>query len=118
LPAWNDWGTLFLDGLKLLGAVIIYMLPALILDIGGYALLMALDLSMGFSAALLAQSSANAFPLVMIANIFGMVAGMAVKMLGIALAWSPSLSYHRHLEACLPRGNLRRPSTSGKGGRY
>ena len=41
MPAWNDWGTLFLDGLKLLGAVIIYLLPALILGIGGYALFMA-----------------------------------------------------------------------------
>jgi hypothetical protein len=86
MPAWNDWGTLFLDGLKLLGAVIIYLLPALILGIGGYALFMALDLSMGFSAATLAQSSASTFPVVMVASIFGMFAGMAVMMLGIALA--------------------------------
>jgi hypothetical protein len=86
MPAWNDWGALFLDGLKLWGAVILFMLPALILSIGGYAVFMILDLSMGFSAASLAQSSANTFPLAMIASIIGMVLGMAVMMLGIAVA--------------------------------
>ena len=85
IPAWNDWGTLFLDGLKLLGAVVIYLLPALLLTIGGYALFMVLDISMGISAATLAQSSPNAFPLAMIASIIGMIAGMAVMLLGIAL---------------------------------
>ena len=86
MPAWNDWGTLFLDGLKLFGAMIIYLLPALILSIGGYALFMLLDLSMGLSAATLSQGSANIFPVAMIASIVGMVIGMAVMMLGIALA--------------------------------
>jgi hypothetical protein len=85
MPAWNDWGTLFLDGLKLWGAVIIYLLPALILGIGGYALFMALDLTMGFSAATLAQNSANALPLAMIASILGMFVGLAIMMLGIFL---------------------------------
>ena len=42
MPAWNDWGTLFVDGIKLWGAVILFMLPALILTIGGYALFMVL----------------------------------------------------------------------------
>ena len=62
MPAWNDWGTLFLDGLKLLGAVIIYLLPALILVIGGYALFMFLDFSLAFSAATINQYSSNPFP--------------------------------------------------------
>ena len=85
MPAWNDWGSLFLEGIKLLGAVIIYMLPALILTIGGYAMFMLLDLSLGFSAASMAQSS-NPFPVAMIASIIGMVVGMAVMLLGIAVA--------------------------------
>ena len=86
MPAWNDWGTLFVDGLKLLGAELIYLLPSLILIIGGYALFMALDLTMGLSAATLAQNSANAFPLVIVASMFGMFIGMAVLLLWIALA--------------------------------
>ena len=84
MPAWNDWGTLFLDGLKLLGAVIIYLLPALILGVGGYALFMALDFAMASSASNLAHS--NQLPPLMLLSGLGMVAGMAIMMLGIALA--------------------------------
>jgi hypothetical protein len=86
MPAWNDWGALFLDGLKLFGAVIIYMLPALILTIGGYALFMLLDFSMVFSAASISQYSSNPFPPAMIASIAGMVVGMAIMMLGMVVA--------------------------------
>ena len=60
--------------------------PRSILVIGGYALFMLLDLTMGFSAATLAQNSGNPFPLAMIASIIGMFVGMAVMMLGITLA--------------------------------
>jgi hypothetical protein len=30
LPAWDDWGKLLVDGLKLMGVVLIYMLPAIV----------------------------------------------------------------------------------------
>jgi hypothetical protein len=85
MPAWNDWGTLFLDGIKLFGAVIIYLLPALIMVIGGYVLFMVLDFSMVFSASALSNSY-HPSPAPMIASIVGMVAAMAVMMLGIAVA--------------------------------
>jgi len=86
MPAWNDWGKLFLDGIKLLGAVIIYLLPALILIIGGYALFMVLDFSLAFSASALSGASSNAFPMAMVGSFVGMFFGMAVMMLGIGLA--------------------------------
>jgi len=72
------------DGLKLLGAMIIYMLPAFILGFGGYALFMLLDFSMAFSVS--SASSSNPFPLALIGSIFGMFIGMAIMMLGIVLA--------------------------------
>jgi len=31
LPKWDDWGKLFIDGVKLLGVVLVYMLPVIIL---------------------------------------------------------------------------------------
>ena len=31
LPKWDDWGKLFVDGAKLLGAALIYMLPVIVL---------------------------------------------------------------------------------------
>jgi hypothetical protein len=85
MPAWNDWGALFLDGLKLLGAVIIYLLPALIMVIGGYTLFMVLDFSMVFSTTALSHSyNPSALPIV--ASIIGMIFSMAIMMLGIAVA--------------------------------
>lgn len=36
LPAWDDWGKLFIDGLKLLGAAMIYMLPVILLFMVGF----------------------------------------------------------------------------------
>ncbi len=38
LPEWDDWGKLFIDGLKLLGVVLIYMLPVMMLFMVGYFL--------------------------------------------------------------------------------
>lgn len=39
LPAWDDWGKLLIDGLKLFGVGFIYMLPALILFLIGFLLM-------------------------------------------------------------------------------
>ncbi|MFC1976340.1 DUF4013 domain-containing protein [Chloroflexota bacterium] len=36
LPEWDDWGKLFVDGLKLLGVALIYMLPVMILFMVGF----------------------------------------------------------------------------------
>ena len=87
LPEWNDWGTLFLDGIKLFGAVLIYLLPALILTIGGYILFMLLDFSLAFSSAAYSQYSSNPFPTSMIGSMIGMFGGMAVMMLGFVLVF-------------------------------
>jgi Protein of unknown function (DUF4013) len=86
MPAWTDWGTLFLEGLKLLGAVVIYLLPALIFIVGGYILFMVLDFSLVFSAQAMSHTYNNLSPLPMIASGIGMFLGMAAIMLGIALA--------------------------------
>jgi len=86
MPAWNDWGALFLDGLKLLGTVIIYLLPALIFIVGGYILFMALDFSMVFSAQALSTAYSNPSLLPMIASGIGMFLGLAAVMVGITLA--------------------------------
>ena len=87
LPEWNDWGTLFLDGIKLFGATLIYLLPALILTMGGYILFMVLDFSLAFSSTAYSQYSSNPFPMSMIGSMVGMFGGMAVMMLGFVLAF-------------------------------
>ena len=39
LPEWDDWGKLLTDGFKLLGAVVVYMLPLFFILFGGYLVL-------------------------------------------------------------------------------
>ncbi len=41
LPEWDDWGKLFLDGLKIFGIVIIYSLPFMLLMVMGYTVFFA-----------------------------------------------------------------------------
>ena len=39
LPEWDDWGELFIDGLKIFGITIIYSLPFILLMIMGYVVM-------------------------------------------------------------------------------
>jgi hypothetical protein len=47
LPEWDDWGKLFTDGGKIMGAVFIYSLPFLLLVCGGFGLFFALSIGAG-----------------------------------------------------------------------
>ena len=87
MPEWKDWGTLFLDGVKLFGATIIYLLPALILTFGGYILFMVLDFSLAFSFSQVHSYSSSPFPLPTLLSGFGMFAGIAIAMIGMVLTY-------------------------------
>ena len=87
LPEWQDWGALFTDGFKLGGAVLIFLLPAFILMVGGYLLFLLLDFSLVASSAALAHGSSNPFPPSMVVSMVGMFGGLGVAMLGIVLMY-------------------------------
>ena len=87
MPEWDDWGAFFLDGIKLFGAMLIYLLPAILLIVGGYVLFMVLDFSFVFMAPTYSQSSTDIFPTAMIGSFLGMFGGMGVFMLGFFLAF-------------------------------
>jgi hypothetical protein len=87
MPEWEDWGTLFSDGIKLFGVLLIYLLPAILLIVIGYLLFMVLDFSFVFMAPAYAQSSSDILPTSMIGSFLGMFGGMAVFMLGFFLAF-------------------------------
>ncbi|HTX91776.1 MAG TPA: DUF4013 domain-containing protein [Anaerolineales bacterium] len=86
LPEWDDWGTLFLDGIKLLGVTFIYLLPALILTTGGYILFMILDLSMVFSIPSQTSAPSNLLPSITL-SMLGMFGGLIIVMLGMGLMY-------------------------------
>jgi len=87
MPEWDDWGAFFLDGIKLFGAMLIYLLPAILLIVGGYVLIMVLDFSFALMTPTYTQSSTELFPTAMIGSFLGMFGGMAVFMLGFLLAF-------------------------------
>jgi hypothetical protein len=87
MPEWKDWGGLFMEGLKLGGAVLIYFLPAFVLAAGGYILFMVLDLSFVVSASTAGANSSNPFSGVTLASGIGMLVGIAIAMVGMVLMY-------------------------------
>jgi len=83
LPEWDNWGELFSRGFKVTCASIVYLLPALVLMIGGYVLMEApvIMLSISSSASRYSSMSNNMVGLIMIC----VFAGMAMFFLGMML---------------------------------
>ena len=82
LPEWEDWGQLFIDGLKLLGAGLIYAIPALILPYLGYMIAFLPAFLVPWLEVIVDTSSGGSalFPLL------GTMLGFWVMGLGILLA--------------------------------
>ena len=85
LPEWDDWGKLFIDGLKILGVVLIYSLPFILLLIGGYIVFFTTMMIPLFTQNPDSTSNpAGIFPL------FGMVIWLGSFGLGMILAMAIS----------------------------
>lgn len=87
MPEWKDWGGLFLEGVKLGGAMLIYLIPGILLSVGGYFLFFVLDFSLVISTSALSHSSSTPFPALTLISGFGMLAGLAVAILGMLLIY-------------------------------
>jgi len=87
MPEWKDWGGLFLEGVKLGGAMLIYLIPALLLSVGGYILFIVLDFSLVISTSTLSHSSSTPFPALTLFSGIGMFAGLALAILGMLLMY-------------------------------
>jgi hypothetical protein len=87
LPEWDDWGKLFVDGLKLLGVYLIYILPFLVFFCAGYGVFMGFI----FAAEGVQQSAGDpetAAPLMTLLPLLAMViwlGSFGIGMLGIIL---------------------------------
>ncbi len=95
MPEWKDWSEMFTLGLKLFGASFIYLLPAIIVMIFGYAAMMAPAFIEAFSHP---QGYSGASPFIGI-SIMSMFGGMAVFGIGLliiiplSLVMPPMLSH-------------------------
>jgi hypothetical protein len=106
MPEWKDWGGLFTDGIKLAGATIIYLLPALILVIGGYILFFVLDFSMVFSFSQINTHSSNPFPPSMPLSMAGMFIGIAIALIGMVLMYISLIFVPPALGNMIKQGNF------------
>ena len=84
LPEWKDWGMLFLGGIKIAGASLIYLLPGILFMIGGYVLFIVLDLAFAISSASM-NSFSSAFPATFVGNMVGMFGGFGLVWFGLLL---------------------------------
>ncbi len=89
LPEWNDWGKLLTDGLKLFGAVFIYMLPIFILLAIGFGFMFVLIIAMPLLAEMVNPDSEGAgalFSLMPLASsLVILIVFSATMLFGLAL---------------------------------
>lgn len=87
LPEWNDWVNLFLDGLKVLGVMFLFDLPAFLLMVVGYGIIFVpiFIISLNPDSPYFAS---GAIPFIQTLLSF---CGMAVSMLGIILIYGALL---------------------------
>jgi len=81
LPEWGDWGNLFKRGFKVFCAVTIYLLPAIVLMVGGYIVMEAPVFLLSFSSHSDYGNSSNLMGIL----ILGMVVGMMMFFFGMVL---------------------------------
>lgn len=78
LPEWTGWGELFMLGLKRFGAGLVFALPAQLLMISGYVVMIPLPVI----AAFLEETGQVAPPVLAALAVLGTLAGMAVMAVG------------------------------------
>lgn len=81
LPEWEDWGKLFSRGFKVSCAATIYLLPAIVLIIGGYLIMYVPLLLMSFSSNH-GSETANGMTGIFV---IGMIVGLLMIFLGFIL---------------------------------
>jgi hypothetical protein len=90
LPEWDDWNKLLLDGLKLFGAIFVYVLPLMVLFLAGYAFLfLGLGLGIPLTTSMAEEGSETAgliLGLITVISTVGIVVVYGLVMvLGLAL---------------------------------
>lgn len=85
LPVWDDWGELFTDGLRQFGVIMICLLPALVLMLGGWLFYMTGMVS--FTTSGHNQASANGSALFMFASMIVFFIAMGLGSLLTLAAW-------------------------------
>lgn len=113
LPDWTDWGTYFLDGLKMFGVLVIYGLPGILVALFGYFLLFFLGFGMNFvgSYFAIASSNGNASSLIpflfsMLATVVGTFGGMLCMGIGVFLFFISMVLFEPAIGNMIAKGSF------------
>jgi hypothetical protein len=82
LPAWVDWGRLFVDGAKIFGIGLLYMLPVILFSLLGFGLILLPTMLVG----LITSGGEEISNLVVLIPLLGSIGGVIV--LGLAILFS------------------------------
>lgn len=82
LPAWEDWGELTLDGLRVTLVNLVYLLPGMLVMFGGMAVYFLFSIAAPLQAAVAEET--GGMPGTFLVMLFG---SMAVMMLSMFLGW-------------------------------
>ena len=91
LPEWDDWGKMLVDGLKLFGAIMVYILPFFLLFCAGFAFFFLSIGLTGAAGAATEQSGETPSPAIAIFPVLGMFGMFAT--FGILMVFSVILGF-------------------------
>ena len=113
MPEWNDWGTFFIDGLRIFGALVIYTLPGVLVMIFGYFLIFGTSFVMSFLGSFftLAFSNGNApspLPIFFttLTSIVGSLAGFLIIWIGLIISLISGVFYQPAMGHLIARGDF------------
>jgi hypothetical protein len=104
LPEWNDWGQLFSDGIKIIGVMLISMLPGLLLVFGGYFLMFGMNVAFMLDPNFV-NSPESVGPF-LLRSMTGIFIGMLVMMLGMLLMFVAGLFQPPALGHMIAKGHF------------
>jgi hypothetical protein len=86
LPAWTDWGQLFVDGLRVALVGLVYLLPGVLVLVGGWMLYFVSSFAFPLMMGVVGQDTGGA-ALVFVLGMMGLFGSMAVLMLSMAFGF-------------------------------
>jgi hypothetical protein len=80
LPAWDDWGQLGVDGLRLILVSLVYLLPGTIIFFGGWVLYFAGSFLFPILAGVAGEQSSGLAPILVMLGVFGSLGILMLSM--------------------------------------
>jgi hypothetical protein len=106
MPEWKDWGQLFSDGIKLFGAILLYLLPGILIMIAGAAVMFSSYSLFWFDPGFFSIPDSYS-PGLLYIGMAGSLIGMLASMVGMLLFIATGLFIAPALGHMISRGEFK-----------